>query len=247
MAVRMAPQFTKYLNFGSLPAIEDMTLMSLFFWINVTSWGDEDQAGDLAQCYTNEGGNKGRGLDVYLGSASKFVAFRYGWSTTDGLWATAAASVSTGFQSIGVTYNAGSTANDPVFYINGSSEAVDSQPLTPAGSIQSWAGDNFYIGDGDEGNDAGAPSIDFYAARVWKGTILTAADMAALHNFKSHRLDGAPLPDFSCKFLGAAGIQDFDGASLGTSNKVPDDISGALGTPTNTLAGLADAQLGYGG
>ena len=79
-----------------------------------------------------------------FGASSISIRFRQSRATTPGDWR--ASNLSTGvWRHIAITYDGGSTANDPTFYINGSSVATI-EVGAPAGAISDDSASNFNIG-----------------------------------------------------------------------------------------------------
>lgn len=173
---------------------------------------------------------------------TKVIAF-FTYNNTgalNGVWRTNtnAFSYATPFD-LAVTYDATSTANAPVIYINGSPVTVnvDTAPL----SVNAMT--NFkeiYMATAG----AGGRFYGTIISSLVYNRILAASEIAEAHNSRlavpTYRgLVFAPL------LIGATGLQTFDGSALTTSNKIVDQISSALGTPGGSPVGQADQYLTY--
>lgn len=118
-------------NILSTSTITPATQRSFSLWMNITAidansrralqWGDS--------VFTSVPG------DIYV--ITGVIAFEVGWSTTGGGWTVP--SPSTGaWHNIVVVYDGGSTANNPVIYIDGVSQTV-TRTSAPAGTLQTTA------------------------------------------------------------------------------------------------------------
>ncbi len=94
----------------------DTTTMSVSFWINCTTGGG-------TPLITASARTAGNSAIQMIFTADPKIVFRYRWSTsTNGVaqWSTATGSVALGrWHHIGVSYDRGSTSNDPIIYIDG--------------------------------------------------------------------------------------------------------------------------------
>ena len=164
------------------------------------------------------------------------------WSGANGVWRSDANVATTSVRDFTVTYNRGNTANDPIFYVDGSSVNVN-ESSNPAGTVDDDSGQDFWVGGVDSG---AAPAMDgnMFGLFVWD-RLVSAVDIASMSSKRSVTGHGAGLI-FSEKFIGAAGLQVYDGTSLSAANKFVDDISGIQGTPTNSPVGRSDTYMSYG-
>lgn len=159
------------------------------------------------------------------------------FSTTNGLWATNSA-LSTGvLYQISITYDGGATTNDPIIYINGVSVAI-TETLTPVGTYSTGAGADYYISTPltDRAPDA------YIFADLTYNRILSAQEILDAYNSRLMIPNYRGLV-FAPNLNGAAGLQTFDGATLGASNVITDMISGVGGTPNGSPVGVADNVL----
>jgi PKD repeat protein len=116
-------------------------------WIRPTSVGEnsEGRIGDKSSTATSCDG--GWCFSTYTGPELRFRKGFSGSSSVDGIWSTAAGTISTAgvWQYVAVTYNQGATTNDPIIYINGASKALTE--TTPVGTAQSDAAINLVLGN----------------------------------------------------------------------------------------------------
>ncbi len=159
------------------------------------------------------------------------------WSTTDGLWY-ANSAITTGLHQISITYDYGSTSNDPVFYVDGASVAI-TEFDAPVGTYKTGTGNIVRIGSYDTGFNP--LDCKLYKLLVYN-RIFSASEI--LEDYNSRLL----IPNrngliFAPNLLGAAGLQTFDGAALGSSNYIYDMVGGAVGTPTGSPVGVVDNVL----
>lgn len=118
------------------------------------------------------------GAQVEVLSIGSFLAGSYlytrAWSGGTGAWGFAYPATNA-WRHLGVTYDAGAAANDPLMYLDGVSQAV-SESAPPSGAPSTNA-DAYMIGNRSEGDRTWDGRIAEFA--VWD-VILTAAEMAAL-------------------------------------------------------------------
>ena len=112
-------------------------------WIKPVDIG-ENSEGRIGDKSSNTQAKNGWSFATYTNNV---LMFRKGFSTTDGrggYWRTASSSVSMGsWNYVVVTYNSGSTSNDPTIYINGNSVGI-TEVQAPA-SGYSASSDNGYV------------------------------------------------------------------------------------------------------
>lgn len=132
----------------SASAATAYTTMSTCVWINATGF-------DTTARRVYQNGNL---MDQIFGDTTNNFVFNAGWTTANGAWYTTLPSTGS-WQHVCVTYDGGSTANDPVIYVNGSSQSV-TETVAPSGSKVTSTG-TLIIGN-RPGND-----------RTWNGSIDT--------------------------------------------------------------------------
>lgn len=143
----------------------DASVMSWAFW------GYKNSVGETAGHAVNQ--LDGKSL-VALATPARMSFGAWAWSTSAGRWS-CAVSDSAWFHLV-VTYDHGSTANDPVMYLNGSSATV-TEFSTPAGS---------YTAPGNAYTCGNRPALDrcwdgrLAEVAIWSGVALSAAQAAQL-------------------------------------------------------------------
>ena len=112
-------------------------------------------------------------------NASEQVIFKTDWNGgTSNVWTTGGAFSLNTWTHLAITYDANSTANDPIIYVNGAPVSFVSNP-TPSGNWDGIAsGENCYIGNDSLGSLGWAGQLA--DAGIWN-TILTADEIAALY------------------------------------------------------------------
>ena len=164
-----------------------------------------------------------------------FLRYIHVWSTQQGVWdVDIQLSVATEYH-LSLSYDRTSINNDPKIYIDGVPQTVV-EILAPIGTVVDDSGWDFHIGSAGVSLDG--KSSDTHIANV----IWTPEELASLHasNAPGYWMRGLI---FYAQMNGAAGLQEFDGASFGAANKVIDQINGILGTPTGNPLGVADTIL----
>lgn len=154
----------------------------------------------IVSCYLNGGGGSslGRLFDkrvsgaqteiLFFNSSTNEINFGAARSVSAGQWVT---SFSTGRRAvIAVTYDASSTANDPVIYIDGSPVTI-TETLTPNGTITTNT-DNYVLGNRKNDN---ARNLDGWIGSffVWD-RILSPAEVFSFSKNQWQIFEGFPLP-----------------------------------------------------
>ena len=114
-------------------------------WIAPRSFG-EGGSGRIADKSLDSGSGSGWGF-LILGGPSR-LSYQRDFSTQRGLWATTDPAITLDtWQHVAVTYDDSSTANDPIFYINGVERPIGQEIVTPSGSAVSDAGIDLVLGN----------------------------------------------------------------------------------------------------
>jgi hypothetical protein len=225
---------TDVIKFGTLPNINNLTTQSYSVWLYVDSFpaGPPALADAILNKYSYPGGFV---LELYDGR----VAFIKAFSSTSGWWQTNTSPFSTGqWAHVVVTYDATSTANDPVIYINGSSVTVN-EIATPAGTSLEQPSAVLDIGNQVNpltGLYQGALDGKIFDARIYN-RILTAAEVTTLYN--------AGVPDHTIVtdglvFQGPAVYADqgtaasLAGTVLSSTDHLVENIIRAVGIPNGS-------------
>lgn len=182
---------------------------------------------------------QGAGLTNYM--------YRRAW-TTGGDW-TFARPAGGEWHQIGITYDAGSTANDPVFYVDGVSQAV-TEFAAPTGSVVNNA-DAYMLGNRSADDRTWDGRLAEFA--VWDA-ILTPAEMAALGQGVSPLLIrpqslvsyvpllGGQSPEPDWKIAGGATVS---GATAATHPRVFKPSGLRLGAPTLSYPPTLKVEIAF--
>ena len=159
------------ISVANYTAINDLTTFTFAIWFNRRA------TGNAFPRIINKTTGLGNGLGVIFaytdGSSIEFDADR--WATAQGRWTIDHPSVGDWHQ-LTLTYDYGSTSNDPVFYIDGSSVTITAELGTPSGSLNSET-QTCLLGnraDGTRGWDGMLAE-----AALWN-VVLTASQAAAI-------------------------------------------------------------------
>lgn len=165
------------------------------------------------------------------GNPEGHLAITARWTTVSGIWRTNSAYKTVGqWYRFGYSYDAGSTANDPVIYVNGVSVAL-TETGTPSGSYPA-GGTNQNFGIGGWGGNTINGKMD---APLLYNRILTADEF--LRDYRSFKrreimsgLQFAPILD------GCKGRQSFNNITLTADDLFIDPVSRAQGVPSNFIS-----------
>lgn len=217
------------------PGLDSISTVSILGWFNFSSLNVTDSA-----IMTRFGSDATYFWRLVL-SSSGTLRFnkREGASNTTGAWDTSSALSSATRYFAAATFDFSSVSNVPIIYINGASVSI-SATVTP-------------VATGTRPVDGNITSSVVTANRSFIGTInntlvynriLSASEIAEAY---ASRL-AIPTYNglvFAPNLLGAAGLQVFEGANLGSTNYFVDQISGATGTPSGSPVGAGDTYLNY--
>lgn len=152
--------------------LSSVQTISIGFWTIF----DTQPAANNYMVALNAANSSGQGrtsiVALVPGTAGFRIRFGVDWSTTDGTWRTDDLALDTR-QHYVVTYDAGSTTNDPVLYVNGASVSV-TQIANPAGTLTGGE-DTLRVGE----DAAGAQDLNGILQHVTieGGTIWSAAQV----------------------------------------------------------------------
>jgi len=224
--------------FGDVSVLKSLTNKTICASVNAESFGTFNTIFHINHSAV---GATLKGYALLLSTGK--IRFAVGWtgSTAEvAYWdSDAALSLSTNYR-ICVTYNNSSTANDPIFYVNGASVAL-TEVGAPVGTVIDSGGTTKI---GGYGIASGSPFDGLVGNAMVYNRIFSAAE--ALEDYASR---GASHNDYGLVFhapcISAAGIQTFDGATLTATSYIYDRISGLKGTPAGNPVGVADTVLTY--
>ena len=231
MAIEFSNTAQQRVTFSS--TVGALPQKSIVIWIDLESFGDTtNQASLLSRSHPSL--PISWYTAIYTGSERFVLAVDA--SGLGGVWATNNNAVTTGNHLLVATYDGTSVANDPAFYIDGVSVAVN-ELQTPSGTVSTEANHDFILGG-------------FYTTKSHDGKILlpatynriiTPAEVAGIWNSKG-KLPRNGLV-FCPYMIGAKGLQAFDGATLAAGNTIVDPCSGAVGVPNGDPIGVAESYL----
>jgi hypothetical protein len=236
MGVTFNDTNTQHIDFGSVPGAVGLTQKSCLIWFYPTAVPADAQT----LFFVFESGS---GVDDYFpfllspaNEAGK-IGISSLWSGATAFWKTTNVVISANnLYHIAVTYDGSLTTNDPLFYVNGASQAV-TEVTAPSGTLRTGTASNLFLGD---------PVFDPITGHIlsvcYYNRILSAAEIAEAYASRKAIPSYRGLV-FAPQLWGAAGLQTFDGATLGASNKIRDLISGAEGTPSGSPVGRGETYL----
>lgn len=234
----MALQFSEAttaqrIEYPANTAIQNLGTRTIMFWVNMTSYG----AGITHTIASLKRGTPATDEDwsIFYPSATG-LRFTVSFSTFAGIWDI---TTSTGLKHIAITYNSGSTANDPIVYVNGASVAV-TEVLAPSGTLLTGTNTNLLIGAGN--NASYTPFTGQLLSFAIYNRILTATEIADAYNSRKAIPDLRGLV-FAPQLIagGAAG----SGGTLAAGNTIPDMINGGLGVPNGSPLFVQDTYLNF--
>jgi len=143
------------INAGSASSVDDIFAGggAISAWINPVSWG-ETGYGRIADKGTTSNSALGWGFRTAgTNTSDGYVLFKSDFTGTTGRWQTSAGTVSlNSWQNVAVVYDNSSATNVPQIFVNGVQLAV-TQVTAQAGTAQSDAGQNLFIGNRSGASD----------------------------------------------------------------------------------------------
>ena len=225
------------ITFANPIAIDNLTTYTLMARINadIIGNGKAPRIYDKAAASSN-GWNFGMQDNATASARADNLFFFAGWSGTDGLWETAANTITPGTEHhVAVTYDHGNVANNPIFYIDGVLSAV-TETQTPVGSDGDDSVNDLLLGETAAGG--GQPFDGMQSDWRIYDWVLPAVDIKSIVDFNSISASGYGYGlIFHVQGIGASGLQAYDGIALSSSNKIVDRINGYLGIPNNSPIG----------
>lgn len=165
---------TDRIAFSAGTRYTDLTTQTMAAWVYRTAGG----GGDQGRILDKDSGNTLGGWQWRYSNTIGAYVFQYsGWNTTVGAWGeTTGTTTTNAWIHLALSYDAGSTANDPIFYVNGTAVAT-TESTTPSGTHVTDAA-TLRIG-----NRGGAFDRNFGGriaeAAIWS-RILTAGEIKAV-------------------------------------------------------------------
>ena len=201
---------------NQIDALEQKTIMLTF---DMDSFGDTAKSQYLV--------SKAPAWWVFIGTSSEKIYFYNGFSSAIGTWATDNSSFSAGLHDIAITYDASSSANAPIIYLDGSSINVNTI-TPPAGDYERDNGIPVVIGS--HGSSTKSPDGNVYNVRIYN-RVLSAGDIATETATPGTITDGlvfsgVHVPSFMETY--------YDGRVLAAGDKIFEQISLFVGTPNGS-------------
>lgn len=223
------------MDFGVMPApLANLGTRSIGVWLKIDGTASGGHA--ILNGYVPPSGPSSDKWSFYYDDAGK-LHFWFPAPGGNGWWyANKTMTVGT-IYFVGVSYDKGSVANDPIFY-DSTGPLTTIESSAPATTMPDDSAANLFSG-GIYGyaNLSMMTILDIQMANV----IWTAAEFAELATGRCVRIMRGDV--FHPLLYGAAGLPVFGGATLGAGNKVIDQISGVQGTPTGSPIGRAETYL----
>lgn len=229
MAIEFLNTTNKRIDF-SVTAVQSLQTKTILAWVDFTTI-----TGELFGLSPTGASDEEWNVNFFIGGGNR-LGFYTDWSTTQGSWYTTN-TFSTGKRFLGLSYDYGLAANNPLMYVDGISAAVTTG-ASPSGTYRIGALNATRIGS----VLTGAPSINGSVLSLCVyNRILSAAEIADAY---ASRLS---IPTyrglvFAPNLMGAAGGV-VDGGTLGSTNYITDIVSGARGTPSGSPVLRADTYL----
>jgi hypothetical protein len=237
-ACNMAIEFdgsSGLITFPAAAPINDLDDKTIIVVFNADSAGE----GSAGRFTDKSGGGTGWLFYYHVSNALGYNHFDDDGVVPVGSWRSASSSISTGSILHGaITYDRTSIANDPVFYVNGSSSAT-TELITPVGNMDDDNANDLIVGN--QASDASTFDGIFYKILIYN-RILSASEIADDYNSRQFISTFNGLV-WACQFAGASGLQTYEGTSIGATNLFTDFINGSKGTPANTPIGRGDIWL----
>lgn len=236
MGIRLEQNTEQQISFGEINALKSLGTRTFSVWfkgafrLNVNVFGGSGT-------YTPGG-------YIVSGYHTGFLSFISHWTSSINniaYWFKSGLSIpQDAWTHVCVSYNSGSTTNDPLVYVNGELQNITKLQAPSGTLIDSSANDcktqigPLYVED---------PPISYTVAgvRIYN-RILSAAEIALLYagRGRDNLRNGLVFHPF---LKGAAGLQACDGATLAAGNVLKDALTGASGVPTNSPVGVGDDHL----
>jgi hypothetical protein len=181
--------------------------------------------------------NSGWYIDANTGAGTiGKIRFHQTWSGAlySAVWNMDVAPSTEAWHNLAITYNYSSDANNPVFYLDGTSVAI-TEGVAPSGTV---VADTNTIKIGWDLSDDTTINGKLQDVRIYN-RIITATEVEILAKSRCQNVVLNGLV-FWAPLNGAAGLPSFEGATMGASNYVRDVISGAIGTPVGNPLGAGN-------
>ncbi len=140
-------------DFGSVPTVENLSQKTVMAWVNAQSFGHDAPVSDIVSLAGGEIGVDSVGWELGINDIGDidavFFAEKFNTPHTDASWRSATNSFTLNeWHHIAVTYDNSSTANDPIFYIDGVLSAT-TEVTPPDGTFSGNSGKSLIAGHSD--------------------------------------------------------------------------------------------------
>ncbi len=169
------PTIDGYMNAGSAASLDDITTRTVTAWIKPTTSGENNygRIADKTQWLFYTCDNSFIGCS----STNNKLAFAQNFSTTNATWRTVNNITLGTWQHVAVTYDASSSSNDPIFYINGV-PAGTYEYQAPVGTFLTDAADSLCVGNSSTSTRSFDGTLD--EVRVYN-RVLSASEIQSLY------------------------------------------------------------------
>lgn len=220
------------IGYGVLKQVNSLTTQSYSFWLyldSIPGAGDYDL---IYQRYSYPGA-----FSISLNDSK--LRFAHNFSSAAGVWVSNSNPFSTGaWVHVVFTYDNSSTANDPIFYVNGSPITI-TETQTPSGTASLPDEAKLFLGNSPNvstGLNDIALDGKMFDPRVYN-RVLSAAEVTTLYNSGNpdHTLvtDGLVFQGFSVK-ADNGDADSLAGYTLSSSDRLIENIIRAVGIPNGS-------------
>lgn len=211
----------QYINFGVSPA-QNLTQKTVMARIDLTSFGDTS----VGQGIISKGG-----FGIYIATTSERIIVIQGFSGSVPYWATNNNTMTTGVHQIAVTYDRGSTANDPIVYIDGAASVVTESATAPIGAVLSDLTHNLELGRCYITTKfSKSPDGKLYDVRVFD-RLLSAGEIASEYATPGTVTNGLV---FLSPSVSTNRLAEYEDLTLSSENRIYDEVGDYVGKPTGS-------------
>ena len=238
MAIEFSGADSMRVQFSPVTQCDNLTTLTCMAWIYADTIDEGDGSGNIVI-------NKYNGWALFTYNGAPWlnrIKFYTDNVTTAGSWVSTNNNIvaTSSWYHIAAAIDRSNLASDATLYSNGVSLAVtEAQTPVGAASDDSLTGGWLMIGGIMAGNEFDGKICD---VRIYN-RILATGEILDIYNARGVDENYNGLI-FRVRFLGAAGLQTFDGETLVTStNYVYDDMYGSAGNPAINPTGRGDTIL----
>ncbi len=230
MAIEFSFMIGQNVIFIPPSTVLNLSTFSVLMWTDITNFTNNP---GLCACL-----NAGITAGWQLVTSSSKLQLTVPFSGSTPYWNSG--TISTGIHLLCFTYDSGSIANDPLFYQDGTL-LTTTEVVAPSGTVNNWSTATLRLGSVSGVYESWIGKL--LSHNIYN-RILSATEIAEAYATRKFIPSLRGLV-FAPHLIGAAGLQTFDGATLGATNYLIDQISGAVGTPAGSPIGRADTYLTF--